>query len=197
MLADERFLESFSLTILFTGSMKQLTYFSLILFFLCTISCVDREWYFEETTEGNKGVAFWIDDYCVVKSNAHAYLNRDSLYIRVPIDHGIYNLIYINMPLEDLSSDQPITNLDITVKYKYKDMITPPTVDSEPEHSIVIKSLQNIKGEVSIRYFDMDERIISGSFNFVGERMFPDGTSKEVKVRKGNIDMKFNVSVED
>ena len=43
----------------------------------------------------------------------------------------------------------------------------------------------------------MDERIISGSFNFVGERMFPDGTSKEVKVMKGNIDMKFNVSVED
>ena len=184
--------------------MKRLLFISMI---LLAISCekIDP---FIETDEGKNVLGFYLNGEKVTYATTGGFpseypyrhcvytrqlnTNPDSLEIRALLDNSYYQEITIKIACSDISTDNDITDPDITIKYFYKKTPLPPSYYTEGGGRIYSSYTDFVSGNISFRKWDQTSGILSGNFSFDCDETRYDGSVKRISVTRGNFDVNID-----
>ena len=172
--------------------MKKLA--TILLIIIGLTSCIEKPAPIEKSNTGEQVLGFtlngqYISYYRSLQgSYVRSYYNEDgTIQIYSVLDNSIWQQITIQCSTEDISIGVPIKNVEFTLEYIYSITHNP---NGELPHR-ENRNMEDISGELLIRHWDKELKILSGNFSFTGNAPQNNGDILEVSVTDGLFDVRY------
>ena len=182
--------------------MKRLLYIVSIIFLASSCEKIDP---FIETDEGKNVLGFYLDGVKVSYETSGGFpseypyehcvyarwINSDSLEVSALLDNYYYDKITIKIAVADISTQQDITDPDITLRYLYRKYPIAPDDFIDGGGRTEYSYTNPVSGKLRFRKWEQSTGILSGNFNFECDAPQYNGSVKRVSVTNGNFDVQI------
>ena len=120
-----------------------------------------------------------------ITNHVYATLDTNTNKIRIVshLDHNIWQYITLNFSLDDIVIGESFENNEFVLEYIYS--------GSYKDNNLENEFINDVSGELLIRHWDKEHKILSGNFSFTGNAPQNNGKTLKVAVTDGVFDVEY------